>query len=87
MLFTDTDILTYEIKSKDAYECFFKHKHLFDLSNYPKDSELFVTVNEGIIDKMKYVYKEEPIRKFVGIKPKCIVFFWMMVKNLIQRKK
>ena len=38
LLFTDTDSLTYEIKSEDVYEEFHKHKHLFDFSNYPKDS-------------------------------------------------
>ena len=27
-LFTDTDSLTYEVKSKDVYEEFFKYKHL-----------------------------------------------------------
>ena len=37
LLFTGTDSLTYEIKSEDVYDDFFKHKHLFDLSNYPKD--------------------------------------------------
>ena len=41
LLFTDTDSLTYEIKSEDVYEEFFKHKHLFDFSNYPKDSKFF----------------------------------------------
>ena len=39
LLFTDTDSLTYEIKSEDVYEEFFKHKHLFDFRNYPKDSK------------------------------------------------
>ena len=34
LLFTDADILTYEIKSKDVYEEFFKCKHLFDFSKY-----------------------------------------------------
>ena len=38
LLFTDTDSLTYETKSEDVYEEFFKHRHLFDFSNYPKDS-------------------------------------------------
>ena len=28
LLFTDTDSLTYEIKSGDDYEEFFKYKHL-----------------------------------------------------------
>ena len=41
LLFIDTDGLTYEIKSEDVYEDFFKHKHLFDFSNYPKDSKFF----------------------------------------------
>ena len=31
LLFTDTDSLTYEIKSKDVYLEFFKHKHLIRL--------------------------------------------------------
>ena len=55
LLFTDTDSLTYEIKSEDVYEEFFKHKLLFDLSNYPKDSKFFDPVNEKVIGKMKYV--------------------------------
>ena len=38
LLFTDTDSFTYEIKLEDVYEEFFKHKHLFDFRNYPKNS-------------------------------------------------
>ena len=34
LLFTDKDSITYEIKSKDVYEEFSKHKHLFDFSDY-----------------------------------------------------
>ena len=33
LLFTDTDSLTYEIKSKNIYEEFCKCKDLFDFSN------------------------------------------------------
>ena len=33
LLFTDTDSLTYEIKSENAFEDFFKWKDLFDFSN------------------------------------------------------
>ena len=53
--FTDADSLTHEIKSGDVYEEFFKHKRLFDLSNYPKDSKFFDTINEKVIGKMKDV--------------------------------
>ena len=38
LLFTDTDSLTYEIKSENVYEEFFKWKDLFDFSNYSRDS-------------------------------------------------
>ena len=41
LLFTDTDSLTYEIKANDVYEELFKHKHLFDFSNYPKDLKCY----------------------------------------------
>ena len=53
LLFTDTDSLAYEIKSEDVYEEFFKHKHLFDFSNYPKDSKFFDETNKKVIGKMK----------------------------------
>ena len=36
LLFTETDSLTYETKSENVYEEFFKQKHLFDFSNYSK---------------------------------------------------
>ena len=42
LLFTDTDSLTYEIKSKNVYEEFFNWKDLFDFSNYSKDSRFLM---------------------------------------------
>ena len=47
LLFTDTDSLAYEIKSKDFYEELFKHQHLFDFSNYSEDSKLFNPINKS----------------------------------------
>ena len=38
LLFTDKDSLTYEIKSEVVCKEFFKYKHLFDFSNFSKDS-------------------------------------------------
>ena len=57
LLFTDTDSLTYEIKSEDVYEEFFKHKYLFDFSNFSKDSKFYDNQNEMIVAKMKDEYK------------------------------
>ena len=34
LLFTDTDSLMYEIKTRDVYEDFSKDKEMFDFSNY-----------------------------------------------------
>ena len=70
LLFTDTDSLTYEIKSKDVYEEFFKHKHLFDFSNYPKDSKFFDQANKKVIGKMKDESEGNIIDEFVGLKSK-----------------
>ena len=53
MLFTDTDSLTYEIKSEDIYKEFFKHKHFLELSNCPKDSKFFYPTNNKVIGKVK----------------------------------
>ena len=46
LLFTDTHSLTYEIKSKDLYEEFFKHKHLFHFSNFSNDFKFYDNQNE-----------------------------------------
>ena len=70
LLFTDTDSLTYEIKSKDVYEGFFKHKHLFDFSNYPEDSKIFDPTNKRVIGKMKDEFEGKVISEFDGLKPK-----------------
>ena len=51
LLFTDTDSRTYEIKSKDVYEEFLKHKHLFDFSSHPQDSKCFNPTHKKVIGK------------------------------------
>ena len=53
LLFTDTDILTYEMRSGNFYKEFFKWKNLFDFSIYSKDSKFFDGANKKVIGKMK----------------------------------
>ena len=86
-MFTDTDSLTYEIKSEDADEEFFKHKHLFDFSNYPEDSKFFDETNKKVIGKMKDESEGKIIGEFVWLKSKYIPWKILMVKNLIRQKK
>ena len=69
-MFTDTDSLTYEIKSENVYEEFFKWKDLLDFCNYSKDSEFFDDTNEKVIGKMKDEYDGNIIDEFIGLKSK-----------------
>ena len=70
LLFTDTDSLTYEIKSENIYKEFYKWKDLFDFSNYSKDSEFFDDTNKKVIGKMKDEYDGVIIDQFIGLKAK-----------------
>ena len=67
LLFTDTDSLTYEIKSKNVYEECFKWKDLFDFSNYSKDSKFFDETNKDVISKMKDKFRGVIVVEFVGL--------------------
>ena len=70
LLFTDADSLTYEIKSENVYEEFYKWKDLFDFSNYSKDSSFYDESNKKVIGKMKHEYGLVIIDKFIGLKSK-----------------
>ena len=86
-MFTDTDSLTYEIKSENVYEEFFKWKNLFDFSNYLKDSKLFDERNKKVIGKMKDEFGGVIVKEFVGLKSKMFSMKKMMVKNVMQQKE
>ena len=88
LLFTDTDSLTYEIKSENVYEEFFKWKDLFDFSNYSKDSKFFDKTNKSVIGKMKDEFGGIIVIEFVGLKSKMhSMKKKLMVKNVIQQKE
>ena len=70
MLFTNTDSLTYEIKTEDIYEDFYKDKDLFNFNDYPEDSKFFDPVNKKVIGKKKDEFKGKIIHKLVGLKSK-----------------
>ena len=46
LLFTDTDSLTYEIETEDAYKDFWSDKAIFDNSEYPENSPYFDKSNK-----------------------------------------
>ena len=57
LLFTDTDSLVFEIKTKDVYQDSYQDKNLFDFSDYSLNSKLFDPVNKKVIGKMTDEFK------------------------------
>ena len=70
LLFTDTDSLTYLIRTKDIYQDMEQDKELYDTSDYPKDHPLHSTVNKKVIGKFKDEVNGVPIVEFVGLRAK-----------------
>ena len=73
LLFTDTDSLMYQIKTKDFYEdiCY-DIKNKFDTSDYPSDHPSGITtgVNKKVIGMFKDEASGKQITHFVGLRPK-----------------
>ena len=70
LLFTDTDSLTYHIKTEDIYADFFADRERFDNSDYPSDSKFYFAENKKVIGKFKDETAGVPIREFIGLKSK-----------------
>jgi len=74
LLFTDTDSLCYHIKKQDPYNLIkSKGKELFDLSNYPKNHELYDKTNSKVIG----MFKNESINQiteFVALRSKLYAY-------------
>ena len=49
LLFTDTDSLAYHIRKENIFDIIKNNKSLFDLSDYPKDHELYDPTNKKVI--------------------------------------
>ena len=70
LLFPDTDSLTYEIQTDDAYQDFFNDKDKFDFSEYEKSSKFFDETNKKSIGKFKDETHSIPITEFCGLRSK-----------------
>ena len=70
LLFTDTDSLTYEIETEDAYQDFWNDKDRFDNSDYPEDSPYFDKTNKKVMGKFEDEAAGMPITEFVGLQSK-----------------
>ena len=83
LLFTDTDSLTYHIKTEDAYADFYRDKELFNNSDYPSDSPFYFNQNKKVIGKFKDEAAGTPIVEFIGLKSKMYSY---MKENGVNNK-
>ena len=71
LLFTDTDSLTYHIKTDDIYKDFKENSDLFDFSDYSLDG---YRSKDNTNKKVVYKFKDEtagvPIAEFCGLRSK-----------------
>ena len=77
LLFTDTDSLMYEIKTKDFYkDIYIDVKNKFDTSDYPSDhpSGIITGANKKVIGMFKDEVAGKQITHFVGLRPKLYSF-------------
>ena len=73
LLFTDTDSLAYEIKTKDFYKDISSDiVAKFDTSNFPKDhpSEIYTSANKKVVGMFKDEAGGKIIEEFVGLRAK-----------------
>ena len=73
LLFTETDGLCIETE-EDFYKIIHPNKKLFDISNFPKDSEYYCADNKKVPGKMKDEYGGRAIYDFTGTNQKCIQY-------------
>ena len=70
LLFTDTDSLTYSIKTDDIFHDMKASQNLFDFSDYPSTHPCFSLENKKVIGKMKDEMASHLIVEFIGLKAK-----------------
>ena len=83
LLFTGTDSLIYEMKTKDVYEGFINDKEMFSFSNYSAQSK-HNDSNKSVVGKMKDGTAGFVMKEFVGLKPEMYFF---LVNGSSQHKK
>ena len=68
-MFSDTDSLIYEIKTKDVYKDFSSDKEIFGFSNHLTKSKHCNDSNKLVIGKMKDETADVVIKELVELKP------------------
>jgi hypothetical protein len=86
LLFTDTDILYYEIKTNDNDQDMLQDTDLFDTSEYAQDHPLYSITNNKVLGKMKDETHGIPIQEFVGLRPKMYSILYTENNKQVEKK-
>jgi len=70
LLFTDTDSLTYLLKTDDLYDDMEQNLDLFDTSNFDADHRLYSLANKRVVGKFKSETGNRAPKQFIGLKAK-----------------
>ena len=70
LIFSDTNSLTYEIKTENVYQNFSKDEEMFDLSKDSTKPKYYHDSNKLLVGKIKGETAGVAIKEFVGLKPK-----------------
>ena len=73
LLFTDTDSLMYEIKTKDVSDGFSSSKEMFCFINYLSKSKYYDDANKLVIDKINDEVGGVAIEEFVFMENKNVI--------------
>jgi hypothetical protein len=73
LIFTDTDSLCYHVKNENVFELIKSNKDKFDLSNYPKNHDMYDSSNNKVIGKFKNESVSQ-ITEFIGLRSKLYSF-------------
>ena len=84
LLVTDSDSLTYAIKTKDVYEGFSKDKEMFDFNNYATESKYYDNSNRVLVGKMKDEITGVAVKEMFRLKPEMYSF---SVEGSIEHRK
>jgi len=87
LLFTDTDFLSYSIKTENIYADMLHNKDLYDFSGYPSDHPCFSNENKKVIGKFKDELNAIPMQEFVGLKAKMYSLKYREGDKTIESKK
>ena len=74
LLFTDTDSLCVYVECENMYNDMYTDRHLYDLSNFPKDHFCYDVSNKKQPGKFKDECGSSAVKEFVGLRAKMYSF-------------